>query len=464
MWLLRMSKFRTEHDGANIPLKIVTRCRYKTPARKHAHTRGKRRQFITKMSLQIISVLPVHEAALVSPLTPPLPSDSLPEQRKALSENHDQESGFGSLSDGSYFDDLPGCNISDDEFNESFLASPATSSRSSLSDGLAIVTAIPEPPPPPPIQFHVLRMVRSTISELDRSRPYGTYGDCIICLDTTTLFTTRPCCQKIVCQICLARMIQTRLDDGLIQFPCPNPDCSEPVTRMEAIEYLDNEAKERFERLRVNAESSGDRKTCPHCCHITQHKLPSRTALRKFREEDVKIQCENCSIEWCFKCHAPWHQDVTCKAYMRGNRHFQKWTRDRPNGVANCQKCPTCRVFIQRSTGCDHMTCNRCGTHFCYKCGGRFIEVPGLGDHYQRTSVLGCKYNYFQDDPIKRKTIRGGYFGAKMAMLTGYPVLFVAGVAVVVVVGAVGLPIYGGYRLYKLKKNANKLRRRRRRH
>lgn len=90
------------------------------------------------------------------------------------------------------------------------------------------------------------------------------------------------------------------------------------------------------------------------------------------------------------------------------------------------------------------------------------MEIPGLGDHYTKTSILGCKFNYEAQNPVKRKAVRGGYFGAKMAMLTGYPVLFVAGAAVVVTVGAVVLPVYGGYRLYKFHKNARKRRRRRR--
>lgn len=43
-------------------------------------------------------------------------------------------------------------------------------------------------------------------------------------------------------------------------------------------------------------------------------------------------------------------------------------------------------------------------------------------------------------------------------MLTGYPVLFVAGVGVVLLVGAVALPIYAGYRFYKFKKNTQQIR------
>ena len=63
---------------------------------------------------------------------------------------------------------------------------------------------------------------------------------------------------------------------------------------------------------------------------------------------------------------------------------------------------------------------------------------------------------------MKRRAVRGGYLGAKAAMLTGYPFLLVAGAVVVVAVGAVALPVYGGYKFYKYRKNTRKLRRRRR--
>ena len=169
------------------------------------------------------------------------------------------------------------------------------------------------------------------------------------------------------------------------------------------------------------------------------------------------ITCSQCQFVWCFHCHAPWHHDITCKEFLRGDKHFKRWrTSKSSTGAANCQKCPLCRVPIQRSTGCDHMTCNRCSTEFCYKCGGLYNGFPGLGNHYKNTSIFGCKYSYKANKPVQRKAIRGGYLGAKLAMLTGYPVLFVAGLAVAVVVGAVALPIYGGYRYYKFKKRTSR--------
>lgn len=459
------------------------------------------------MSGHVTSLLPAdgdahsHEEALsikcksipTPPPVPPVPhlTPSFDLSVANTWKHGDLDSGCGSFGDKSYFDDIPGCNISDDEFNENFVVSRSSSRRSS-SQGLTIVIggAIPVAPPPPPVQFFVPRLALvdrrpvapqrnifpGSVSDVSSDTTDSLFDDsflysatrhdtldedstCIVCYDTG-LAVRRTCCQQKVCQVCITTMIQMRLNDGLIEFSCPNPECNIPIGRSEVLDHLDTDSRSRFERLRVNAENDGNRKTCPHCSHITEYRLPVR--MRQLREEEVKIQCENCSIEWCFKCHAPWHVGLSCKAFMRGNKQFQKWTKGRPNGVANCQKCPTCRVFIQRSTGCDHMTCNRCSTHFCYKCGGRFIEFPGLGDHYERMSMFGCKYNYLSDKPIRRKAVRGGYFGIKIASLTGYPVLFIAGVTVVAVITVVALPVYGGYRLYKLRKNTSRLRRQRR--
>ena len=477
------------------------------------------------MSLEIVCVypptaepLPLHlevmtdSDTLTSFVPPaPLPPSSLP-VKVQTSPSQDRDSGCGSL-----LNVLPGYAVSDDEFSEHFTTGSAFSSRRSSYGTLQI--RIPDAPPPPPIQFFVPRLVNrptiigrgesqrlnalatrrtrfasgslssseeslysirtgsdtptsaaATIRQ-ERSQEASAFADdlenelCIVCYDTMRHFrmnVMRSCCRKNVCSNCMRGIIQTRLSDGLVHFPCPNPECDVPIGRNEILFHLTTDEKARYERLRVSIEGDGTQKTCPHCCHITEHQLPRRTF--RYREDDVRLQCEKCGIEWCFRCHSPWHEGLTCKQFVRGDKQFHKWSRDKPNGVANCQKCPTCRVYIQRSTGCDHMTCNRCDTHFCYKCGGRFVDLPLLGNHYDTASVFGCRYNYLPDEPVRRKAVRGGYFGAKMVMLTGYPLLFVAGTIVVVVVAAVALPIYGGYRFYKFKKNTNRIRRRRRRH
>ena len=430
------------------------------------------------------------------PPAPPLPANfqfrPLYSDMKAAGIDSDNDSGRG----GSMLfitEHLLGLNLSDDEFSEEF-SSAASSRRGSSS--LGDIPLAPPPPPlpqgvrlPTPIPPHFPQRNRSSLTLPRRLRPaysfdsinsFGWEDDepiqnipdidfshvdtCIVCYDTVYgRSSERPCCKMPVCPACISAIIHTNIEEGLIFIQCPNPECKKGVIkREEVLQYTSGKTRDLYEKMRLEAENDETKRACPNCSHITEHTLPSRR--RKFQEEDVKITCARCDHEWCFRCHAPWHSNLTCKQFRKGDRQFSKWTKGQSNnGIANCQKCPLCQVYIQRSTGCDHMTCNRCDTEFCYKCGDRFLEFPGLGDHYTQTGILGCKYNYSKGNPTKRVAVRGGYFGAKVAMLAGYPALFVAGVAVVIVVGAVALPIYGGYKLYKYRKNTRQYRARRRR-
>ena len=56
----------------------------------------------------------------------------------------------------------------------------------------------------------------------------------------------------------------------------------------------------------------------------------------------------------------------------------------------NTKPCPKCNAPIQKSEGCNKMTCNKCNTFFCYICGAKLpaqnpyshFSVRG-GDCYQ---------------------------------------------------------------------------------
>jgi len=51
--------------------------------------------------------------------------------------------------------------------------------------------------------------------------------------------------------------------------------------------------------------------------------------------------------------------------------------------------CPKCKVPIQKSTGCDHMTCSRCRHQFCWPCLADYNAVARQGNHYH---ALTCPH------------------------------------------------------------------------
>lgn len=473
------------------------------------------------MALQIIISADIHDLGMPEALQelsanipPPPPLPKLPAKLQSYDSDSIDSGHVGSML--FIWDALPGVDLSDSEFSEEFSNASdisAASSRRGSETLQAVVKPIAPPPPPlpgylaniipapPPLPAYLRNIPQqpsslpSSFTQTVRARRYSldsldSYesdydydedehddqeidtlheelltGTCIVCYEERNDFKGgRKCCGELVCKQCMEAIARTNINEGLVFIKCPNPQCENGVLgREEILTLIQGPTKDKFVRLRLEVEGDGTKKACPNCSHITEHNLPKR--YRRYREEKVRISCTQCQHVWCFSCHAPWHEGLTCKQHRRGNVQFKKWTHERSRaGVANCQRCPLCNVFIQRSTGCDHMTCNRCDTHFCYKCGGRFLEFPGLGDHYRRTSILGCKYNYKANSSSKRFAVRGGYFGAKMAALTGYPILFVAGAVIVVAVGAVALPIYGGYRYYKYRKNLKRRYGRRRRH
>lgn len=337
-------------------------------------------------------------------------------------------------------------------------------------------TAVPLPPPPPPVPRYIAFTVplappppplpgQHTVTTPQAPPPSASgLPECCICYDTMEC-TTLHCCGCKVCRSCTNEIVATNINEGRAYISCPNPECAKGLKREFIIQHIDSEMKNKYERFRLNYEMDNTKKTCPNCCYITERDLPKFTPRRKqLTPDEYHIKCKECAFDWCFNCHSPWHEIISCEENRRGDQHFYKWTKSRRAGfIPNCQKCPKCKVYIQRSEGCDSMTCNQCQSNFCYKCGGYFRDFPGLGSHYERHSVFGCPYNFSPNNPLKRRTFRGTNLCGKLSTVVpvvGYPGLIIGGVGVVVVVVIVALPIVGGvvgtYKLHKYIKKSIK--------
>ncbi|KAG1757909.1 hypothetical protein EDB19DRAFT_1891573 [Suillus lakei] len=111
--------------------------------------------------------------------------------------------------------------------------------------------------------------------------------------------------------------------------------------------------------------------------------------------------CPTCEFAFCAFCRRTWHGPISeCplrvtegfvveyvglaegdarrgeieRRWGRGNvkRLVWKYEEERMNRewMSSCTMgCPGCGVHVEKSVGCNHMTCVKCKQHFCYLCG-----------------------------------------------------------------------------------------------
>ena len=85
--------------------------------------------------------------------------------------------------------------------------------------------------------------------------------------------------------------------------------------------------------------------------------VPDCTQVYQKTVDGGTMCCPKCRNVICTTCNALKHEGVTCDQYNRSA--FREWKR-----IQNIKDCPGCGALIQKTWGCDHMTC-RCGEHFC---------------------------------------------------------------------------------------------------
>ncbi|XP_062835134.1 E3 ubiquitin-protein ligase RNF217 [Anolis carolinensis] len=264
---------------------------------------------------------------------------------------------------------------------------------------------------------------------------------CRVCLEEKPL-KPLPCCKKPVCEECLKRYLSSQVQVGQADIPCPITECSEHLDETTVLFNLPHDDIIKYKYFLELGRISSSTKPCPQCKHFTTFRKRGHIPTPTKMENKYKIQCPTCQFTWCFKCHSPWHEGINCKEYKKGDKLLRHWAGEIEHGQRNAQKCPKCKIHIQRTEGCDHMTCSQCNTNFCYRCGERYRQLRFFGDHTSNLSIFGCKYRYLPERPHLRRFVRGSVCGGKLLIA---PLILVLGLimgAIAVIVGFFVFPIY----------------------
>ena len=195
----------------------------------------------------------------------------------------------------------------------------------------------------------------------------------------------RDCCQGTICRRCLSRHFETKIKHAIVKIVCPLEYCDAIAKEDEIRATVENDIYDKYQKFKVDLDDNPNVKTCPNCSRIYRHDLTSvkshseqnsdedkncdpkenvepshqkKTAVKNIAE-DVKVSCPACKLVWCFACQAPWHYGIACKDFGKGDKSLKIWAKNRGQASRNAQRCPKCRIYIQKYAGCDHMTCSR---------------------------------------------------------------------------------------------------------
>ena len=184
-------------------------------------------------------------------------------------------------------------------------------------------------------QSHTLLYPQNSINE----------QECELCL-ATSFFSSRVCCNYNACNECLKTYISLKVQEAKVHIQCPNDQCKNHINRFEIQDLLDVSLRQKFDKFLIDANSDPCEKTCPSCSaayRVTSEQLAAKDLT------GLKVTCTKCELEWCFLCHAPYHADLTCKQFRKGDKQLKKWAKEVEHGKGNskrcnAQKCPKCKV------------------------------------------------------------------------------------------------------------------------
>ena len=171
-------------------------------------------------------------------------------------------------------------------------------------------------------------------------------------------------CGHVFCQECWVAYLEIAGRGrklGILDMRCPREDCACRVLRRH-LQRLSAEVQTLWDEQFFGAFLEFD-STCCACPGLDCHFVAATDGGGGHGGTDT-CTCFHCNKCFCFGCAEEPHQPATCSAKAEWARIQSKsdfWVRK------NSKPCPGCHAPIQKTQGCNHMTCT-CGVQFCWLC------------------------------------------------------------------------------------------------
>jgi ariadne-1 len=204
-----------------------------------------------------------------------------------------------------------------------------------------------------------------SLINIENQGPFAKHT-CLICYENISIYEYFPllsCCDKYHAD-CINKYLVSEVDGQKLPIKCPN--CQVNFLESDILERLDADYRKKYYEASVKAVATMNPEvySCcptPGCSYIFE---PSG---------QTSFTCPCCRKYYCLRCRVEFHSEYTCDEY---HKYFLNKTLDEQEFFKTAlgkkfKECPSCHFWVERTTGCNHMTC-RCRYEFCYNCGGKY--------------------------------------------------------------------------------------------
>jgi hypothetical protein len=163
------------------------------------------------------------------------------------------------------------------------------------------------------------------------------------------------------CRGCVGTHIRTLVSEGRVSsaaLACPCTRCAYTFTAADVHALCGAQTTAKYRKFLTALDSTMVFCPLPGCECVAE-----RAALT---QRGRRLDCKGCGGASCVTCGKPWHALPTCRVTSSMTPlsvQFSLWKAGR---VA--KRCPKCSYCIEKSGGCDHMTCSRCCHEFHWCC------------------------------------------------------------------------------------------------
>ena len=212
-------------------------------------------------------------------------------------------------------------------------------------------------------------------------------SDCVVCY-TEAENPIRTSCDHVYCLDCFENLCAAGgSDEKDFQLRCCGAagTCNVVFPLKEIQEHLSSAA---FEDILKASFSS-------YVCHrpdaFRYCPSPDCGSVYRAASEPSQHKCAKCGVATCRCCHNP-YLGLTCAEHREhatgGYEMLEKFKKE--HGIKDCPKCGT---PMEKTEGCNHMTCKGCGVHICWVCLQTFTTSAPCYEHMkQKHGGIGLDY------------------------------------------------------------------------